>query len=191
MRLKQYNFINFLTLKLFNFVSMEDQLLEGLNYVLPALVTGAVAYYMFSGYIKHGNQEKKLEMLAQKKKESLPIKLQAYERMLLFIERINPNKLLVRIKPIGNSSQEYFQLLLKNIEQEYEHNMVQQLYISDESWKVIVATKTTIINQLKSVAETNDSAEKMREQALLVYTQKESPSDTAIAFLKNDVKRML
>ena len=51
---------------------MEDKILEGLAYAIPAVVTGAVAYFIFSGFIKQGTQEKKLEMLAQKKKESLP-----------------------------------------------------------------------------------------------------------------------
>lgn len=170
---------------------MEDKILEGLSYALPAIITGAVAYFMFSGFIKQGNQEKKLELLAQKKKEGLPIRLQAYERMLLFVERINPTKLLIRVKPIGNSSQDYFQLLIKNIEQEFEHNLVQQLYVSNESWNVIIATKSAIINHLKQVSEQTETADQLREQILISYTQKESPSDTAIAFLKKDVKSML
>ena len=90
---------------------MEDKILEGLAYAIPSIVTGAVAYFIFSGFIKQGTSEKKLEMLASKKKESLPIRLQAYERMLLFCERINPVKLLLRVKPIGNNAQDYLQLL--------------------------------------------------------------------------------
>lgn len=170
---------------------MEDKILEGLAYAIPSIVTGAVAYFIFSGFIKQGNSEKKLEMLAQKKKESLPIKLQAYERMLLFCERINPIKLLLRVKPIGNKTEDYLQLLLANINQEYDHNMVQQLYITDECWNVIIASKAAVMNTLKQIANTSESAGDFRENVLLEYSKKSPQTDTAVAFLKNEVKKML
>ena len=84
---------------------MEETILEGIGYSIPALVTGAVAYFVMSGLRNQETNEKKLDLLAQKKRESLPIRLQAYERMLVFCERINPVKMLVRIKPIGDSSE--------------------------------------------------------------------------------------
>lgn len=170
---------------------MEDKILEGLAYAIPALVTGGVAYFIFSGFLKQSNSEKKLEMLANKKKEALPIKLQAYERMLLFCERINPVKLLLRVKPIGDKTEDYLQLLMANIDQEFEHNMVQQLYISDESWNVIIASKTAILNTLKQVANSSKSASDFRENVLLEYSKKAPQTDTAIAFLKKDVKKLL
>ena len=77
----------------------------------------------------------------------LPIKLQAYERLLLFCERINPVKMLVRIQPISDNTNAYLQLLIANIEQEFEHNLVQQIYISDDTWTAIIATKRAIINK--------------------------------------------
>ena len=170
---------------------MEDKIFEGLAYAIPALVTGGVAFFIFSGFIKQGTQEKKLEMLAQKKKESLPIRLQAYERMLLFCERINPVKLLLRVKPIGHQTDNYLQLLLANIEQEFEHNMVQQLYISEECWNVIIASKAAVINTLKQIANTSESAGDFRENVLLEYSKKEPQTLTAVAFLKREVKKMI
>jgi hypothetical protein len=170
---------------------MEDKILEGLAYAIPALVTGGVAYFIFSGFIKQGTQEKKLEMLAVKKKESLPIKLQAYERMLLFCERINPVKLLLRVKPIGNRTEDYLQLLLASMDQEFEHNMVQQLYITDECWNVIIASKTAVKNTLRQIANTSSSAGDFRENVLLEYSKKEPQTDTAVAFLKKEVRRLL
>tara|TARA_R110002073_G_scaffold128999_5_gene275231 strand:+ start:24176 stop:24688 length:513 start_codon:yes stop_codon:yes gene_type:complete len=170
---------------------MEDKILEGIGYAIPALVTGAVAYFVMSSLRNQDTNEKKLELLAQKKKEALPIKLQAYERMLLFCERINPIKLLVRIKPIGDTTEDYLQLLLASLEQEYDHNMVQQLYITDECWNVIIASKSAVINKLKQVASTSSSASDFRENVLLDYAKKTPPTDTAVAFLKNEVKKMI
>lgn len=170
---------------------MEDKILEGIGYAIPALVTGAVAYFVMSSLRNQDTNEKKLELLAQKKKESLPVKLQAYERMLLFCERINPIKLLIRVKPIGDATEDYLQLLLASIEQEYDHNMVQQLYITDECWNVIIASKSAVINKLKLVANTSSSASDFRENVLLDYSKKAPPTDTAVAFLKNEVKKIL
>ena len=170
---------------------MEDKILESIAYVLPALVTGAVAYYMFQGFLTAKNSEKNLEMLAQKKKEALPIKLQAYERMLLFCERINPIKMLVRIKPISENTKDYLQLVIANIEQEFEHNLVQQIYISNDCWTAILATKHSIINKLKLAADNASSAKEFRENLLIDYANLNSPTETAIAFIKSDVKKLL
>lgn len=170
---------------------MEDKFIESIAYVLPAIVTGFVAYYMFNGFIRQQNSEKKLELLAAKRKETLPIKLQAYERMLLFCERINPVKMLVRIKPISENTQEYLQLLIANIEQEYEHNLVQQIYISDETWTAILAVKSAVINKLKQVSKVSNSANELRENVLIDYSKSLPPTETAISFIKNEVKKML
>jgi hypothetical protein len=170
---------------------MEDQLLQSIAYILPAAVTGTVAYYMFNGFIKHQNSEKKLELLAQRRKDSLPIKLRACERMLLFCERINPVKMLLRIKPLSDSTDEYLQLLIANIEQELEHNLVQQIYLSNDTWLAVIATKSAIINNLKQVAENSNCANDLRQSVLIDYTKNLPPTETAIAFIKNEVKKLL
>ncbi|WP_339883882.1 hypothetical protein [Polaribacter vadi] len=170
---------------------MEDTFLEGIAYILPAAVTGFVAYYMFNGFIKSQNSERKLEILAAKRKDSLPIKLQAYERLLLFCERINPVKMLLRIQPLSTNTTEYLQLLIANIEQEFEHNLVQQIYISDDSWTAIYAAKSAVINKLKQVAENSSSANELRENVLIDYSKTLPPTETAIAYIKNEVKKLL
>jgi hypothetical protein len=170
---------------------MEDKLLESIAYILPAVVTGFVAYYMFNGFLNQQNSEKKLELLSQKKKDSLPIKLQACERMLLFCDRINPVKMLLRIKPISDKTDAYLQLLIANIDQEFEHNLVQQIYLSDDTWMSIIAAKSAIINKLKQVAENSNSANDLRENVLIDYSKTLPPTETAISFIKNEVKKLL
>ena len=170
---------------------MEDKIIEGFAYTLPALVTGFVAYFILGAFIKQDNNEKKFNALVDKKRESLPIKLQAYERLLLFCERINPTKLLIRVNPIDDDVNSYLQLLIANIEQEYEHNMVQQLYVSEDSWKAILAAKLSIIAKLRSTAETSDSAKKLRENVLIDYSQNENPTQTSIIYLKQEVRKLI
>lgn len=170
---------------------MEDKILESIAYILPATVTGFVAYYMFNGFIQQKNNEKNLELLAEKKKESLPIKLQAYERMLLFCERINPVKLLLRVKPLSENTTDYLQLIIANIDQEFEHNLVQQIYISNDAWLSIIASKRAIINKLRQVAEVSNSANDLRENILIDYSKTLPPTDTAIDFIKSEVRKIL
>ena len=170
---------------------MEDRLIESIAYIIPAAVTGLVSYFMFNKLIRQQNPKNKLDLLAQKRKDSLPIKLQAYERMLLFCERINPVKMLVRIKPLSEDTQDYLQLLIANVEQEFEHNLVQQIYISNDTWIAIVATKNTIINKLRQVAETAKTPNELRENIIIDYSKTLPPTDTAIGFIKNEVKKLL
>ncbi|WP_158837656.1 DUF7935 family protein [Polaribacter sp. L3A8] len=170
---------------------MEDKLIESIVYILPAAVTGLVSYYMFNRLIAQQKPKSKMEILAQKNKDTLPIKLQAYERMLLFCERINPVKMLVRIKPISDDTHDYLQLLIANVEQEFEHNLVQQIYISNDTWTAILATKSSVINKLRQVAETSKSANELRENVIIHYSKTLPPTDTPISFIKNEVKKLL
>lgn len=170
---------------------MQDKILQGLAYALPALITGGVAYMILSRFIDKDDNEKKLDTLIAKKKESLPIKLQAYERLLLFCERINPSKLLLRVNAIGDDTDSYLHLLLGNIEQEFEHNLVQQLYVSDDVWKAVVGSKLAIVNKFREVAEKSSSAKALRENLLTDYTRTESPTEIAVGIIRQEVKKLL
>lgn len=170
---------------------MEDKIIEGLAFALPALVTGGVAYFMFSAFLQRDENEQKFEALIQKKKDSLPTKLQAYERLLLFCERINPAKLLTRVNPIGADSESYAHLLITNIEQEFEHNLVQQIYVHEDAWKAVVGSKLSIIKNIRDVSASSNNAQILRENLLIDYSQVESPTETAIAIIKHQVKKLI
>jgi hypothetical protein len=171
---------------------IEDKIIESIAYLLPAITTGLVAYFMFSGFIKHSLTEKRMEMRAAQKKEALPIKLQACERLLLFCERINPIKMLLRIPPISTNTEDYLQLLIANISQEFEHNFVQQIYVSEDTWTAIVASKNAVTNKLRTTAATVGSANALRETILMEYSQGLlPPTKTAIDFIKSEVHILL
>ena len=170
---------------------MESRLMELFAMSLPTIIMGIVAYYFFYLHNKNVNNQNKFEALMQRKREGLPIRLQAYERMVLFCDRINPIKLLVRIKPQGASTEAYLQLLLKNIEQEFEHNSVQQIYVSKDSWKIIIASKSAIIKKLKQVALESNDAQELREKTMINYQNTAPPTETAISIIKNEVAKLI
>ena len=97
-----------------------DKILELLMYAVPSLITGGVAYYLFDNYFKDQQNTRRWLLQKENQKHSLPLRLQAYERMALFLERINPNQLLIRINPISEDKNEYAQVVILQIEQEFE-----------------------------------------------------------------------
>jgi hypothetical protein len=121
-------------------------------------------------------------------KETLPVRLQAYERMVLFLERIAINSLVVRVAPKGQDKSNYENLLIKQIENEFEHNLSQQIYMSDECWNIIKAAKNATIQIIRSAGMSeSDSADKLREDILNQGMEKQSPSNTALSFIKKEV----
>ena len=114
-----------------------SKILEILAYTLPSLITGGVAYLLFNSYFKDQRNTRSWLLQKENQKDSLPLRLQAYERMALFLERINPTKLLIRVAPVSTNKNDYENYIIAQIEQEFEHNLTQQIYLSDDCWTII------------------------------------------------------
>ena len=170
-----------------------DKFIEVLLYAVPSLITGGVAYYLFDSYFKDQQHTRRWLLQRENQKQSLPLRLQAYERLALFLERINAAKLLIRVAPLSDDKNDYERLLIQHIEQEYEHNLTQQIYVSDECWTIIITAKNTIIQNIMktNLSEKVDSAQKLRETILNDLLDSQSPSTIALSFLKNEVKGIL
>lgn len=170
-----------------------DKILELAFYTLPAIITGSVAYYLFNSYFKDQQNTRRWLVQKENQKLSLPIRLQAYERLTLYLERINPAKLIVRVAPINDNKYDYENLLIQNIEQEFEHNLAQQIYISDATWTIILTAKNTTIQIIRKTAmsEKITSSHKLREAVLNDLMDNEAPSSVALSYLKNEVSEIL
>ncbi|MDF1516949.1 MAG: hypothetical protein RQ864_04525 [Lutibacter sp.] len=170
-----------------------NKIMELLSYAIPSLITGAVAYYFFLNHTNNEERKIRLSLIRENQKQSLPIRLQAYERMALFLERINPSKLVLRITSINNDINAYSQSLINTIEQEFEHNLAQQIYISDQCWSVITASKNATILIIKKTAEENTvtNAQELREALIKSVLNSAAPSTTALTFLKDEVRNFI
>ncbi len=155
-----------------------DNIIEILSYTIPSAVTGLVAYFFFANHTKNEVKKIKLSIINENQKHSLPIKMQAYERMTLFLERINPSSLMLRVKSINNDKSAYAQSIINTIEQEFEHNISQQLYVSEECWSVIISAKNSIKQLVNNVEKKDDvkSAQDLRELVIKETLKKTSPS---------------
>ncbi len=170
-----------------------DKILELFFFLLPAILTGTFAYGFFKNFL--ANEERKRRWMSgrQSMKLTLPIRLQAYERMALFLERVEPSKLLVRVPPISTDKNDYANYVIAHIEQEFEHNLTQQIYVSDECWSVITTAKNATIQALRKAAlQTGiQHADQLREAVLNEYIGKTSPSYAGLAFIKQEVSELL
>jgi hypothetical protein len=168
------------------------KIIELLSYTLPAIITGLVAYYFFNLHTKNEEGRRRYLLNKEAQKNALPIRLQAYERMTLYMERIGLTKLLIRITPISNDKNEYENLLITHIEQEFEHNLTQQIYMTDECWTIITTAKNATIQIIRkaTMSERVTSADTLREIILNDLLEKQSPSNAALAYIKNEVGQL-
>ncbi|MCM4154599.1 hypothetical protein [Gramella sp. AN32] len=160
--------------------------------ILPALIVGAISFYFFHTYMKNEDARRRFLLHKENQKTALPLKLQAYERLALFLERISPGKLLFRIKPNSDEADLYASLLIASIEQEFEHNLAQQIYISSDCWDYIKTAKNATIAMIRKVAasENVNSANDLRETILKTLMEKQTPSDAALGFIKKEVRNL-
>jgi len=168
------------------------QIIELISYSLPTIIMAFIGYNLFELYTK--NEREKRQYLLQKdtKTDILPMRLQAYERMTLFIERINPSQLLVRITPISEDKNDYQNFVIAQIEQEFEHNLAQQIYITEECWSVIIKAKNATIQSILSATKNEKvcDANQLREFILKDLTEKQAPTNIALSYLKNEVSQL-
>ncbi|MBT8288193.1 MAG: hypothetical protein HKN00_06060 [Flavobacteriaceae bacterium] len=165
------------------------KIFELLLYTVPALVTGIIAYYFFREHTRNEDGRRRFLLHRDLQVNALPLRLQAYERMVLFLERISPNNLITRIRPTSSDKDSYEILLIATIEQEYEHNLSQQVYMSDECWNIITAAKSATIQLIRKagLSDKIDSADKLREVVLTEMMEKFPPSNAALSYVKQEV----
>lgn len=166
------------------------KLIELLSYTFPAIITGLVAYYFFNLHTKNEEGRRRYLLNKDAQKDALPLRLQAFERMTLFLERINPGKLLIRISPNSENKNDYENLLISTIEQEFEHNLTQQIYMSNECWTVIITAKNATIQMIRRTNRTDGviTANNLREVIMNDLMDKQSPSIVALSYIKNEVQ---
>jgi hypothetical protein len=172
---------------------MESQaLLPYFASLLSAIIVGVIAYLFFKTHTDNEEGRRRFLLHKDTQSKTLPLRLQAYERLTLLLERIDPNSLLIRVKPIGNDLNKYEQDLIASIEDEFVHNLSQQIYVSMEMWNVTRTTKNTTIQIIRQTAmnEKIESADKLREAVLNHFMGEITPSQKALAYLKKEIHQL-
>ena len=118
----------------------------------------------------------------------LPIRLQAYERICLFLERISPNNLVVRLNDASLSASQFQQVLITEIRQEFNHNLSQQVYLSDEAWGMVKNAMEDIVSVVNIAAQQLQSDDKGVELAKKIFELMMEKNNDPIAIALKRVK---
>jgi hypothetical protein len=171
-----------------------DALVDLVKILVPASVVLYAVYLMVRSFIIKEIELKKLEVRSRSLETVLPVRLQAYERMTLFLERTAPQNLLIRLNTPGLTARDFQKMLLDEVRNEYNHNVSQQVYIGEGVWSLIKNAKedlTMLINeasqQVPAEGTSIDLAKRIFELAL---EKKVDPIGHALSELKREIQQI-
>jgi len=134
-----------------------ENLVEILKITLPSLIMLAALYYIVGGFFRNSENRQKMKIVRGNQKLITPLRLQAYERLVLLLERISPESLVMRGNYLYKTCEQLHQELLQAIRAEYEHNLSQQLYVSVEAWNSVRNAKNYTITLINNAAKEMDN----------------------------------
>ncbi|ACT96261.1 DUF7935 family protein [Dyadobacter fermentans] len=161
--------------------------------ILVAIVTFGI-YLTITTVANKILEKQRWDMRSKNIEITLPLRLQAYERMCLFLERITPNNLLLRLAPSAMSALELQTIILHEIREEYNHNVAQQLYISTHAWEQIVNAMNetvAVVNQAAADVSGEAPASDLAKKIFAHVIEKEmQPSTHALKVLKEEIRNV-
>jgi hypothetical protein len=166
--------------------------LEILKYILPAGVVFATSYFLIKAFMDNQIRLRELEVKIKGKSIITPIRLQAYERVALLLERISPSSLVMRVQKSDYSLSQLQSALIHSIRDEFEHNLSQQVYLSAYSWELVKEAKEEMIklinvaaSQLNENATSNDLCTNIFVNTL---ETKKLATNKALDYLKKEIR---
>ena len=166
--------------------------------ILKLVAAGSIVFFIAWSVLKPEiEKQRNLKFFELKKSAldgTLPLRLQAYERLILFLERINPSNLLLRSHVAGISAAEMQHLLIAEIRSEFQHNITQQLYVSIPAWNVITRLKedtiTLINNTAKGLPADAGSVDLSKTILTHLAGMEQNPYDAALDLVKADIQQL-
>lgn len=163
-----------------------------LKIILPALLVLLTAYLLIDKLLRNEEKRRNFELTKLNASTLTPIRLRAYERLILVLERTTPSTLIVNvIKPEMTNMQLHSQLLA-TIRQEFSHNLSQQIYVSNEAWSHFRAAQESLLrlaNTCASQCNPINNASELAERIIQVYdSSDQTPTELAIDKLKKEVR---
>lgn len=161
---------------------------------LPALVVLFAAFFLIK-YQLEATFEKINRNSSLSEKNKMHVNFQAYERLVLYLERINPGNMVMRMHKSSGNAKMLEADMVKSIREEFEHNLSQQIYVSDEIWKLIRQAKEETIKLISlasgQCSEQSSATDLSRILLELASSIEEFPHDVAIRYLKQELRGKL
>ncbi len=171
-----------------------EYIIDILKISIPALLVLWATYGTMNRFFANESEKQSLKNNSNNK-DSIVLRLKAYERLILFLERINPDILIQRAHTPSMTCTDLQLNLLKVIRSEYEYNLTQQLYVSNEAWEAIKLAKETIIQLINSATSGLDADAPALDLAKLLieiyHSTETTPTEVAIKQLKAETVALL
>jgi hypothetical protein len=168
-------------------------LLDIIRFILPALLVLLAFRMTFQSLAARESEKHRLDKQFHAFTTIMPLKLAAYERLLLFLERIRPHAVIDRADPNYKSAKALYQTMMIEVLAEYEHNIVQQLYVSEKAWRSVTAARNRTLALFEETAKQMTDKSTGFEYAQAVrnateeWTADDHPIENAIQIIKKEV----
>jgi flagellar biosynthesis protein FlhB len=170
-----------------------ETLFELLKYIVPIAVVFAFIYFILNNYLEENFKLRSLDLKLQNQQSISPLRMQAYERIVVYLERISPSALITRIHKSGMSSKLLHVEMIKSIRSEYEHNIAQQIYMSNASWELVKSAKEEMIKLINTsahkVSENSDGIELCKVLLDVTMNVEKLPTQIALDYVKKEIRQ--
>ncbi len=171
---------------------IQSSLIDVIKYTVAGLSTVALAYYLVRPHLDRAESFQLLELRKAVANQTLPLKLQAYERVVLFVERVNPANMLIRLSANEYSASELHSMVVAEIRSEYQHNVTQQIYVSARAWGIVRRVKddtmSIVTNAVKGLPEDASGLDLSRTILTHLSKLEENPYDMASTMIRKDLE---
>ena len=173
-------------------MTLYPYLLDILKYTVSGLGVVWIAFYLIKPYLDKSERIQLLEFKKAVGNHTLPLRLQAYERIILFIERINPENLLIRLNATGYSATELQSIIINEVRTEYQHNITQQIYVTSRAWSVAKRVKDDTLNlvtgAIKTLPETATALDLSRTILITLSQMEYNPYEIGAELIRKDLE---
>jgi hypothetical protein len=175
---------------------------QAIGTLAPTLIIIAVFFllilggflWMVQSYFEFEKNIRLVDIKLKTQERTLPLQLNAYERVILYLERLNPSNLLMRNYEAGMKARDLQKKVVEEVRSEFEHNLTQQIYISEESWDVLKKVKDETImlinGQLIHSGEESSGLEFTKQVFEKLGKMEVNPYDYAINLIKKEVQQL-
>ncbi len=171
-----------------------NEIIEIVKITLPIIVVVYGFFLVIRSFLNKKLEEVKLQSKSESSNTTLKLRLQAYERMVLFLERITPDNLFLRLKNADLTAEELRIISIEEIRTEYAHNFSQQIYLSQEAWVMIQQAKENVIqliNQSKEEVQKDAPSSELSKRVLHeILSTQDNQTSMAMNFLKKEIQTL-
>ena len=170
-------------------------MLEILKDCVPALCVLLATWMVMHKFYQNEAKKRLWELKKLSQKEISPLRMRAYERLALLLERTTPDHMLLDLNIAEMSILQLQQQLMRTIRVEYDHNLSQQIYVSDQVWEAIVASRDQMVVFINTMAQQLPPESSALDYAKILITAYTSNGDTAndkaMQLLRNEARMLL